>query len=74
MKGDKSRKQNPRNQFDSSRRKGKLEKLLRLGSNLDGGVDVSGGGSSDWGEDSGGEGRVGSGGVRFSSSAIEQVF
>ena len=41
---------------------GEIRELLRLGSNVAGGVGVSGG-----------EGRVGSGVVRFSSSAIEGV-
>lgn len=52
---------------------GEIGELLRLGSNVAGGVGVSGGGSSGLDGGSGGEGRVGSGVVRFSSSAIEGV-
>ena len=68
--------ESPRNQFDVARRKRGTRELLRLGSNLAGGVGVSGGGSSGFDGDSGGEGRVGSGVgvVGFSSSAIEGSF
>lgn len=62
---------NPRNQFDV--KEGKIGELLRLGSNVAGGVRVSGGEFSGFGGDCGGEGRVvGSGAGRFSSSAIEE--
>lgn len=52
---------NWRNQFDCCRKKREIGELLRLGSNLAGGVGVSGGGSSGFDGNSGGEGRVGSG-------------
>lgn len=52
---------------------GEIRELLRLGSNVGGGVGFSSGGFSGFDWDSGGEGRVSSGVVRFSSSAIEGV-